>query len=471
MARESLSGTYYSASFLSPAEGANRTISPGFQKVVNQSTDFILKRALLLETGSQELHVQQVSSELRTEINDVFSAVLTDVDPESDDGKRVRAAVRPIMESFLQGSLIRSIHYDSYLSLLYTSILLARDPSLFQELTISTGFGGSDDEDINIRVPSYIIPGLKILENLRDLQRKNIINFNLPKFRVFFAPHTAIAINSAKMSSEDVLRNMVRTHKYLSKYIEFFHHDIASQVYFEVENSWDQHDAVTESIIHYFSQLLISSQDETVIKSLRILQERGVKHGNEDGARLSHIYAALHPLLFKDSLNHPPVNVFADDGKSVFALSLGGRPERLFNILRSYIRKNAQRSSASELIQGEGDDLLQTRIGPGKPLNGNIFPVQPNYSSSPVTSVMAITDVGRTPVYYRTEYDSGIQSYDDFPLSSLKRKKEAIVRNLQGQEMSLELKRLEEIDRDIRVIIEDAGSELILMKFLSNLDN
>jgi hypothetical protein len=258
------------------------------------------------------------------------------------------------------------------------------------------------------------------------------------------------------------------------RYIAFFHRDVASNIYFEIENPWDQHNSVTEAVLTYFSQLLITSQDENVQRSLSILQKRGKIHGNEDGARLSYVYAAMHSLLFKDSINHPPVNVFDNEEKSVFALSIGGRPERLFNNLRSYIRRNAQMTSLSDIMTKEGAASSLTNTSSRKEvkvLNSSIFPIKPDYLSSPVTSVLAITTVGRTPVYYRTKYDFGIRSYNDSPLSYIASKRKAICNNLSGEEKKVELNRLTEVERDIQVIIDDVGSEQILMDFLGSFSN
>ena len=431
--------------------------NPGFQKVFNQTTDLIMQRALLLETGHGEQNVNQISRDLKGQISAVFSLALIGVNPDADEGKRVRASVLPILEAFTKDTDIRSIQCDSYLNLLYTSLHLSRDPSLFRELTISTGFGGSDDSDINIRVPSYVIPGLKTLENLKSLQQRNIIKFDLPTFRIFFAPYSAISINSAEMAAEDVLLNMAKTHDYLSRYITFFHPEILPHVKFEVENPWDIHNEITKGVLDHFSQLLIETQDENIQQSLSILRERGVKHGNESGASHSHVYAAMHPLLFKDGIFHPPVNIFDNAEKNIFALSIGGRPERLFNTIRSYIRKVAKEQNdghIAESIESSND----------------IFNKPPDYLSSPVISTLAITKIGNTPVYYKTKYDLGVQTHNEPPTVYLNTMKTYIVDNLSGAERSLELKQLQDIENDINVIIADAKGENALMGFLDSLN-
>lgn len=468
---EHLKGSHYTVNILRPSEEGGRMMHAGFQKVANRCTDFLLKRAVFLETGEKEIHVNERHSVLKAEIQEVFSVALHGVNPDSDEGQRVKAATRPILEAFLPEPLIRSLHHNSYLNILYTSILLARDPSLFQELTISTGYGGSNDDDTNVRVPAYIIPGLKILESLRGLQQRRIIDFRLPRFRVFFAPHTATVINAAVMNSDDVLQNMERTCKYLSQYVAHFHRDIASYVQFEVENPWTEHDTVTQSLLNHYSQLLIESQEESIIRSLAILRERGVKHGNEEGARRAYVYAAMHPFLFKDSLNHLPINVFAQKDKSIFALSLGGRPERLFNTLRDFIRHVTQRNPLPEEALLDSSQRGSDQDTPTFPQRGTIFTRRPTHASSPVVNMMAITSVGRTPVYYRTAYDMGIGGYDNSPIAYLTHMQEVVKSKLSGRELALELNRLREIEHDIKVLIEDAGSEETLMGFLDGLDN
>ncbi|MBI4065200.1 hypothetical protein HY409_02430 [Candidatus Gottesmanbacteria bacterium] len=459
---------YYDTSIPLHCEDYNITLDQGFRRVLNQSTDLILQTAILLDTGNGELQVNRVSPTLKAQIAEIFSLTLTGVNPDSDEGKRARAAVRPILECFLLGTQIRSIHQDSYLNLLSTSILLARDPRLFEELTISTGFGGSNDEDTNIRAPSYVIPGIKILENLRELKRKNIIDFELPRLRIFFAPYTAISVNAAEMSSEEVLQHMTRTYEYIYKYIYYFHNKIFPYVYFEFENPWGMHDPITREVIQNYSQLLLDSQDDDVKRALAILYARGIKHGNDNGAKLSHVYAAMHPLLFKDSVYHPKVNVFEDGEKSIFAVSIGGRPERMFNIARAYIRRNGRFHPASTSKETSQTLLCTSESeATAASISYEIFSASPDHALSPVASTLAITRVGSTPVYYRTRYDLGIRTYSDSPLSYLNYMRDLINSQLSGAERSLELKRLNEIERDILVMIGDIGSEDLLMKFLS----
>lgn len=468
---EYLKGSHYTLNILHPSEERGCMLHPGFQKIANRCTDFLLQRAVFLETGKKEIPVKALHPILKAEIQEVFSVALHGVNPDSDEGQRVKAATRPILKSFLPELLIRSLHHNSYLNILYTSILLARDPSLFQELTMSTGYGGSSNDDINVRVPAYIIPGLKILESLRGLQQRRIIDFQLPRFRVFFTPHTATVINAAAMNPDDVLQNKERTCRYLSQYVAHFHKNIAPYVQFEVENPWTEHDTVTQSLLNHYSQLLVESQEESVIRSLVILRERGVKHGNEEGARRAHVYAAMHSFLFKDSLNHLPVNVFAQKDKSIFALSLGGRPERLFNTLRDFIRHVTQRNPLPEEALLDSSQRGSDQDIPNFPQRGTIFTRRPTHASSPIASMMAITSVGRTPVYYRTAYDMGIGGYDNSSIAYLTYMQEAIKSKLSGAELALELDRLKEIEHDIKVLIEDSGSEEALMDFLDDLDN
>ncbi|GEM_PF-3230708 len=462
---------YYSTSIQMTEELPDGHLDPGFQRILNQSTDLILKRALPLSMVDNEIPAHQVSSSLTAQISDVFSLALVGIRADSAEGMRVRSGVRPILESFLQGTLLRSVQHDSYLNLLYTSIFLARDPSLFQELTISTGFGGSNDRDTNIRALSYVIPSVKILENLKKLKERGIIEFDLPRFRIFFAPYSAIAVNTSEMSSEDVLQNMARTRRYILEYIAYFHKDIFPNIFIEVENPWDQHDPVTRVVLDYFSQLLVDSQDETIKKLISILQQRGANHGNELGAELAHVYAAIHPLLFKDSVNHPRVNVFDYSEKNLFALSIGGRPERLFNSVRAYIRKKTDPRLLSALLGNNGIFFDLSPVSDVGPYTGTVFPVRPDYLSSPIVSTLAITTIGSTPVYYRTKYDLGIRSRNDLPLSYLASMKEIISKQLSGAQRALELNRLAEIERDIRTVIDDVGSEDVLMNFLDNLDS
>lgn len=472
-------------SFYAPYLTEQRRLSIGdplrtpFVRLFNQLTNVIFqmdpktRKQITIETGFDEINPNQVRKQLEIETAEVVKLKTADIDPESEDGKRIRLLTRPLLTAFTRNTHIRSVQAESYLGFIGLSLDLARDPGLMEELCIQTGFGGSADCQSNLRLPAYAVPALHMVENIKQICERNNLDVNLPSIRFIFAPYTAIAINGSYMSEQQVLDNTARNINYLKKYIEKFHSSIAGQVRIDIDNPWTEHNETTQIVHKYFSNLLLQSEDQSVRSVLDKLRELGMHHGDEDGQRLACDYAAVHSLIFSDALECPKDNFFSILHKPLMTISIGGRPERFFNVARGFIRKrssihhllNTSPDGILEQLEAYKDSLIESRARYGDTLDPNFI----HEGDKPIASVSAITFVGASPVYYATEYDLPVAIMSDKPINLLKQMEIEIDKKKSGQEKSLAKERLKIIVHDIGVMIADVDGEDQLMDFIAGL--
>lgn len=463
----------YYLPYLTEKQLENGNLEPSFQKITNRLIDFILSKDIAIETGGGEVSVKKHREEIKQEITQLVALKTAGLDPQSEQAHRVRILAKDLVEALLSGTMIKSLHKSDYLSAVALGLELAKEPTLVDRLAISTGFGGSDQKDINLRLPAYILPGINIIENIKTTFSRNNLSEANPTFRIFFAPHAAIRVNGAEMRSDLILKNLGLSYNYLKEYIHCFHPDLEQNVLFQVETPWEEHDELTTLTLNYFSSLLEASEDKSVSGARDVLKSRGHNHGGDSGSNLSLLYAAAHSLFFKDGLNHPG-SVFADKSKPLFAISAGGRPERLFNTMRTYLRANSsvegflsQMGSSKVELNNWQESVYQAR----SEYNGTVASTAFHPSDLPLISIPGITTVGSHPVYYESPYDIGIHQTNEAPLVMLQYYREKIKKDesLSGQERSLELDRLKAIEHDIQQVVNDVGSEDQLLTFIETI--
>ncbi|MBU3979241.1 hypothetical protein KKE68_06095, partial [Patescibacteria group bacterium] len=257
------------------------------------------------------------------------------------------------------------------------------------------------------------------------------------------------------------------------KYIDTFHPGISKQIKMETDIPWQQHNEITKTTHNYFSKLLLNAQEQPVIDALTKLQKLGMHHGDENGMKHAHEYAAVHSFIFKDALEYPNDNYYGNSEKPLFSISLGGRPERLFNIARDYIRK---KSRADDLIlQGAinqheqldtwRNSLMESRAKYDNSIKSDLV----HEGDKPLVSVAAITSVGAIPVYYATEYDLPVQHYTEKPTVLLKTMEKNINETKIGQEKKLAMARFKNVAFDIDTILTDVKNEEIFINFVNSL--
>ncbi len=322
--------------------------------------------------------------------------------------------------------------------------------------------------DINLRLPAYAIPALRMSENIRRVCSANNIRVNPPTVRFAFAPNTAIAINSARMPVSFVQENSAKSIRYLKEFVEFFHPEISPFVRMDVDVPWEKHDDVTKTILAYCGDLLLKSKDASVVEALSKLRQLGINRGGRFGSDQAHEYAAAHSLIFRDALELPVDNFFHGcASKPLFSISIGGRPEKQFNVMRRYIRKNARACDLSS--HGTGKCYLDA-------WNQSLSASRTNYCGAvdcrtvhdgdkPLVSIAAITSIGASPTYYRSEFDLPMNC-SARPTVLLKQMAGEIELEKTGQGRALAKERLKTVANDVNALIDDAGGENQLMEFL-----
>lgn len=430
------------------------------------------KKPITIETGFSEISPHQVHKQLEREVVEIVRLKTEGVDAESEEGKRMRLLAPPLLAAFTTDTYIKSIQEQSYLGFVSLSLDLARYPQFMHELSIVAGYGGSVDPQSNLRLPAYAVPALHMVENIKKVCEKANIEARLPAIRFIFAPHTAIAINGSRMPEEQVLGNADKNINYLEQYIERFHPDVASQVRVDIDNSWSQHNDITRVIRKHLSSMLIATEDVAVKEALSKLQQLGMHHGDKDGQRLACTYIAAHSLIFGDALEYPNGNFFENTQRPLMAISIGGRPERLFNIARRFIRRQ---SDLQGLIDISPDGVRQelecykASLMESRANYGTIFdPSLIHEADKPVASISAITSIGSAPVYYATEFDLPVKMMQFKPTTLLNEMESIIEREKTGQSKALAKERLKIVRHDINVLIKDAGGEDKLMGFIAD---
>ncbi len=470
---------FYRRTIFEKQKTIGETLPKPYVKLANQFVNDIYQinplthKPITIETGNKEIEPRSISKELESKITEIVGLKTSGINPESEEGHRIKLLTRPISTALTTNTYIKSIHAESYLSFLGLSFDFAKNPQLLKELTIQTGFGGSTDQQTNLRIPAYAVPAIHILENIEQVFERYKIDAELPTIRFLFAPNTAIAINNSHMPNDQVLKNTAGNMLYLKKYIDTFHRGISKQIKMETDIPWQQHNEITKTTHHYFSNLLLNAQEQPVIDALTKLQKLGMHHGDENGMKHAHEYAAVHSFIFKDALEYPNDNYYENSKKPLFSISIGGRPERLFNIARDYIRKQSRVNdfimqstmNLYEQLQTWKNSLIESRAKYGNSIEGHLI----HEGDKPLVSVAAITSVGAIPVYYATEYDLPVEHYKDKPTTLLNRMEKNIRETKIGQEKKLAMERFKSIAFDVETILADVKSEDLFVNFVNNL--
>src|SRR5205809_307384 len=113
--------------------------------------------------------------------------------PHIIEKAKVTGEPTPKHYSKLANQLVNDVfQVNSYLGFVALSLDFAKDPQLLEHLSIQTGFGGSVNPNINLRIPAYAIPAIHMVENIQKVLESRNLPATLPTIRLAFAPHAAI---------------------------------------------------------------------------------------------------------------------------------------------------------------------------------------------------------------------------------------------------------------------------------------
>ena len=338
------------------------------------------------------------------------------------------------VRGFLNDLNITAIMPESVGDITYIATALARKPQLASDLTIVTGYGGSEDPEPTLRTPAYCIPAVHMWKRLNMLLgEKNVTE--RPNLRFLFAPHAAIELNH--MDPYKVLSHTQQTIALTQAYIKKFHPEIIDYVEFVIDTPWEKHTPETTDIIKKLTQIVIESNDPDIQETVESLRKRQNKHSN--GYDSAEQYAAIHPLLFGDQMGTPPTNILKSDKQSLFTVSIGGRPERMFNRLRDFLSKETMRENGH-----------QARF--------------------PYATGRVITDtIGRHPVYYQIDkdWDKLVSQAKSGIVSRLQEQIEIYGKTMSGRDKKIQCKAVEDVQAEMEIIFNDCDGEETYLEFIS----
>lgn len=435
---------------------------------------------------------------LKLEVQQVVSESMGDLDPASNEANRIYEMSPHVLEAVMESPYISGVSERYLVDLARWSVEAARNPQLIGKTAIRVGFGGSDDEHLSMRYPSYLLPAVDIwnrLANLRDQrlaqfenakakyirdsefgdiieaeqdkQRKKELRvryfnearamvdeygfepetieslrlsagiFDLPRIELIFAFHAGIAINGKDKGK--TIAQAAQGMQLAQAFIGHFFPELSS--YIDIRSDGEP-GPYTELITGYLSELVHDAYAKPQYASLRDgLVNLAVNHGKANGAtsmeeappdaateeaverseeyRKAVEYAAKHVLFFQDQVNIPSVSRIGSTDEAWANISIGGRPERLFNEIRQVISETATADGFVQYTQRQFDAgtvseimverVLQWRDAYGNRASGYEQGTLNNHwarADIPFITMPLMTDIGRCPVYYVKKFDA-----------------------------------------------------------------
>lgn len=441
---------------------------------------------------------------------------------------------------------ISLVQQPQALNIVAAALHLARNPNA--EAVIRVGFGGSDDPFTTSRLPAYTVPALRIVEKMHDFyedrrtsklhrtsmqkkitqqeqelgrkldkDEKRVLAIELfpdenghyenldpgeeqavldsyaipkvgPRVEFFFAYHAAIAINRT-MDPEQIQQRARENMQAVEAYVLKYHPRVASQVVLQEDLPWDQHRPHSKVILQYLAHLLRTSDDKSVQETVATLQNLGSNHGGQSGAEQAAEYAAIHPWGFGDRLNLPYVNYIKGSPRNAaINITIGGKPERHFCSVRTYLSQNANPEGLIDYINSriEQTDIEEqeyltrtlslvkrwkniTDISRAKAYTeGSSVPwgeAPAIRADAPLLGIPLITSIGAKPTYYATAYDQPIDTdpttYDKYLISEALGFITTPPTDKEGAMRRLALK---DVSYDIAALRKDQGREFTAPK-------
>lgn len=185
------------------------------------------------------------------------------------------------------------------------------------QLLLTTGFGLDSTLEIPVRLPALIIPGLKIMERMK--------NADLPPPNYILYQATDFIAQTNNLPSEKAQKSALKMEKYLREYVNKFHSSIAEHVIFRFGSEYSfQVKEDVEKIIECIRDSI--QTNASLQESMAQINQYDVKKSN--GQNSSETYAAANVLYSGATESYP----FAPDLKSDtrIILPIGGNKEKPF---------------------------------------------------------------------------------------------------------------------------------------------
>lgn len=441
--------------------------------VATRVTNAIGQRHLTLidHRGNYQL-TNDDREKIRYTTTQIVQESMGDLDPRSADAKRIIEMGPLLLDTVIASPYIDAVNKHYLLDLVRWSIEGARNPELIARTTIRVGFGGSQDEQIPMRHPAYYLPAIdlwkkidavrksreekvdklkadyvfhthetdgmekeekqklyertqteaqlkKLDSGILEQLRKNAGIFEMPQIEFFFVPNAGIAINT--MDPKKVQTQADASMKLIGSFLRRFYPDAFSATQFKVDSPSKKYGIYSRIALDYLVNVIDRYDGEDLSTLMELLRKLGNNHGRENGHALAGHYAAIHPVVFQDLLSLPPLSSIIDEDSSWANITIGGRPERLFNRIRELLSEHSSPEDFLQFVQDnihnysenpEYQDSVVKRIAYWVVALKNRREQYKTQSSQnwaradlPLITVPIITDIGAHPVYYFTPYD------------------------------------------------------------------
>ncbi len=410
--------------------------------VANQVSAAIGQRHLTLIDHKGNYQLTTVDREaIKTTTAQIIQESMGDLNPRGVEARRMIEMTPPLLDAVIMSPYIDAINKDYLLDLVRWGLEGARNPELITRTAIRVGFGGSQDEALPIRHPAYYLPAIDLWNKLKAVRESRIIRvnelrvnhpqesyndkdlgvFDMPKIEFFFVPNAAIAING--MDPEKVYKQTQSSFKLIRAFMDRFYPDAFASTQFRIDNPSAQYGTFSKIMMDYLVNVIDRYDGEDLGTLMQLLGKLGNNHGKENGHLLAGHYAVIHPVVFQDLLALPPMDsIISEDGQSWANITIGGRPERLFNRIRELLSEHAMPEDFLQYVcenaHNHTDDKQrqETIIKMASWWVGALRQRQEKYKTQPhphwaradlpLITVPIITSIGTHPVYYLTPYDT-----------------------------------------------------------------
>lgn len=352
-----------------------------------------------LHQKTKDAFTQQVTSIVGSTVQDLFRPDGTVAPEHKDEWKTINRIAPRLIEIFTRSTNhLYSINRAQTANLVRFGIDVARDPSLLEDTEINLAIGGSDDEWSTSRLPAYIIPGVSLLRDVKNLyagltaaaiaekttgktlsnkdvedkiaettekglqippelsdddldwlMRTNGIPTQGPRVLLVSGAPAARAINHA-MDSDKIIGRNEENLRIIREYVDEYHADVADRVEIADGLTWpeatnpgeESMSNYTRTVMDYLANTLENAEEPEIKYAVDNLKRRGERRGGEAGRRGSMLYAASHPRYFDDRLNLPFGKFLDRKSKQPrMVISVGGKTEKQFDIARDYLSNTA----------------------------------------------------------------------------------------------------------------------------------
>lgn len=341
---------------------------------------------------------------IKEQIGDIVQESLIGLPLEAKEAQRIFSASVPLVRTITKSPYLYGIQQPHYLDPVRWAVEGARDPQLIKKTTIRVGFGGSDDDSLPLRFPAYLLPAIYQWTSIAEVLQKHDPSCS-PRIELVFTPH--FGANTNQMDNEKVHRHTQAALKISRMFAERFFPEVVSSIEYKLDQPLSQH-PYAQLAINYLVSLVERAPDEVKER----LQKFASNHGSANEFRK---YAALHPVIFQDILRLPPLStVMEKDRSSLVNITIGGRPEAKFNVVRALLSDQTTPEEFLEFVKNQSEEnhaiqtiewwlaaLQQRRAS----YDGSGLNTKWANSDIPLLTLPLITNVGEKPVYYMTPFD------------------------------------------------------------------